>query len=121
MENVILIILLILALGLIAIVLMQRSEGGGLGIGGGGGGMTTGRSQATPLGKLTWILGAGFMGFSLVMTVLSAQNTNTSSVVDQLDGSAPIEADSLLPPVPAGDSLLPPTADDLPLTPRADE
>ena len=61
MENVVLIIHLILALGLIAIVLMQRSEGGGLGIGGGGGGAQGGRSAATALGKVTWILAIGFI------------------------------------------------------------
>ncbi|MEL7116300.1 MAG: preprotein translocase subunit SecG [Pseudomonadota bacterium] len=121
MENVILIILLILALALIAIVLMQRSEGGGLGIGGGGGGMSTGRSQATALGKLTWILGAGFMAISLVMTVLSAQNTAGTSVIDQLGVETPGADDAPgLPGLP-GDSLLPPTADDTPLLPRADE
>lgn len=122
MENVLLIVLLVLALALIAIVLMQRSEGGGLGIGGGGGGgMSTGRGQATALGKMTWILGAGFMVISLVMTVLSAQNTSGTSVIDQLGTEVPANGDDLLPTLPSGDSLLPPTADDTPLTPRADE
>ena len=61
MENVVLIIHLILALGLIIVVLLQRSEGGGLGMGGGGGGAVSGRSAATALGKMTWILGVGFL------------------------------------------------------------
>jgi len=121
MENVILIILLLLALALIAIVLMQRSEGGGLGIGGGGGGMASGRSQATPLGKLTWILGAAFMAMSLLMTVLSATNTTSSSVADQLGTDLPLSDDGLLPNLPAGEGLLPPAASDLPLTPRAEQ
>jgi preprotein translocase subunit SecG len=85
--------------------------------------MTTGRSQATALGKLTWILGAGFMAFSLVMTVLSAQNTSGTSVIDQLGTpDAPASDSDLLPTLPGADGgLLPPTADDSPLTPRADE
>lgn len=119
MENVVLIILLILALALIAIVLMQRSEGGGLGIGGGGGGVASGRGQATALGKLTWFLGAAFMAMSLLMTILSATNSVNRSVADDI----PLEQRSnedLLPSLPGIDDGLLPSADDLPLTPRAD-
>ena len=62
MENVVLIIHLILALGLIAVVLLQRSEGGGLGMGGGGGGgAVSGRSAATAMGKITWVLATLFI------------------------------------------------------------
>ena len=102
MENVVLIIHLILALGLIAVVLLQRSEGGGLGMGGGGGGAVSGRSAATALGKVTWILAAGFIATSITLTP-PAQNQ---------DGS---------PALPAGDDLLPPSADgNTPLVPAAD-
>ncbi len=66
MENIVLTIHLILALGLIGTVLLQRSEGGGLGIGGGGGGgAMSGRSAATALAKVTWILAIGFLITSL--------------------------------------------------------
>ncbi len=61
MENVVLIVHLILALGLIAVVLLQRSEGGGLGMGGGGGGAVSGRSAATAMGKITWVLATLFI------------------------------------------------------------
>ena len=118
MENVILIILLILALALIAIVLLQRSEGGGLGIGGGGGGVVSGRSAATALGKLTWILGAAFMAMCILMTVLGARNAADTSVVDRLGTDVP--AGENAPALPAGEDLLPPTAGDEPLLPRAD-
>jgi len=64
MENVVLIVHLLLAFGLIAVVLLQRSEGGGLGMGGGGGAVS-GRAAATALGKLTWLLGAGFIVTSI--------------------------------------------------------
>ena len=117
MENVVLIIHLLLALGLIAVVLMQRSEGGGLGMGGGGGGAVSGRSAATALGKLTWLLGAAFIVTSITLTVLVAQKSSGASVIDRL-GATPPAADTSLP---AGDSLLPPTADDnAPLVPAAD-
>ena len=120
MENVILIVLLILALALIALVLLQRSEGGGLGIGGGGGGINSGRSAATALGKLTWVLGASFMAVSILMTVLAARNSADTSVIDRLGAEAPAGTEAPLLP-PAGDDLLPPASGDAPLTPpRAD-
>ncbi|HIP24388.1 MAG TPA: preprotein translocase subunit SecG [Rhodobacteraceae bacterium] len=94
MENIVLTIHLILALGLIGVVLLQRSEGGGLGIGGGGGGgVMSGRSAATAMAKLTWILAIGFLITSLTLTVIAANNAGGGSVLD-LPGSnagAPVE------------------------------
>ena len=110
MENVVLIIHLLLALSLIGIVLLQRSEGGGLGMGGGGGGAAkTGRSAATAMGKLTWILATGFIITSISMTVIAAKNAANSSVVD---GAASVSAPAADGTVPAGSDLLPtlPTA-----------
>jgi preprotein translocase subunit SecG len=102
MENVVLIIHLLLALGLIAVVLMQRSEGGGLGMGGGGGGAVSGRSAATALGKLTWLLGAAFIVTSITLTVLVAQKSSGASVIDRL-GATPPAAGSTDTLVPAAD------------------
>lgn len=119
MENVVLTIHLLLALALIGVVLMQRSEGGGLGMGGGGGGAMSGRSPGTALGKVTWILAIAFICTSMALTIIAAQNSAGSSVLDRIvDAPAPVEqpADEL----PEGD-LLPPSADDTaPLTPAAD-
>ena len=115
MENVILIVHLILALCLIGLVLLQRSEGGGLGIGGGGG-AATGRAPATAMTKLTWAFGAAFVVTSVTLTVLSAQNSAGSSVVDLL----PADTDAAIPaPVlpNLGENLLPPSTGDAPLTP----
>ena len=118
MENVILIVLLLIAVALIAVVLLQRSEGGGLGIGGGGGGVQA-RGQGNALTRLTWILGAAFMAAAVALTLISAQNAGSGSV---LDGGG----DGLLPPpaaepAPLGESLLPPSLDDEePLLPVAE-
>jgi len=115
MENIVLIVHLILALCLIALVLLQRSEGGGLGIGGGGG-ATTGRPPATGMTKLTWFFGAAFVVTSVTLTIISAQNSSGSSVVDIL----PAEGDALIPPpvLPdLGENLLPPSTGDSPLLP----
>ena len=116
MENVILVIHLILALGLIGVVLLQRSEGGGLGMGGGGGGgAMTGRSAASALSKLTWILAIAFIATSITMTIIAAQNSAGSSVLDRLGTQAPVKQTA--PAVPDSGSLLPPSAGDGSLTP----
>lgn len=123
MENVVLIIHLLLALGLIVVVLMQRSEGGGLGIGGGGGGAMTGRSAATALGKLTWILAIAFICTSMTLTIFAARNASGSSVIDRLGVTPPPASETAPEPtVPGlGDSLLPPASgDNAPLVPSAD-
>jgi preprotein translocase subunit SecG len=120
MENVVLTIHLLLALSLIGVVLLQRSEGGGLGMGGGGGGAMTGRAAATALGKMTWILAVAFIVTSLTLTIIAAQQSAGSSVLDRMgDRPAPVEDGA--PALPDGGSLLPPSADDTaPLTPTAD-
>ena len=85
MENVVLIIHLLLALALIAVVLLQRSEGGlGSMGGGGGGGAVAGRSAATAMGKLTWVIAIAFICTSVAMTIIAAQKSASGSVVDRL-------------------------------------
>jgi preprotein translocase subunit SecG len=120
MENVVLIIHLILALGLIGVVLLQRSEGGGLGIGGGGGGANSGRPPATPMSKVTWILGAAFVVTSITLTIVSAQKSAGVSVLDRLTASPPpalnqsqptLDLDNLLPPAEGDNAPLVPTLD----------
>lgn len=121
MENVILLIHLLIALALIGVVLLQRSEGGGLGIGGGGGNVSTGRSAATALGKLTWVLGISIFATTLALTVIAAQNAGSGSVLDRVTDDAPA-SERTVPLLPdTGGGLLPPSADDdAPLTPTAD-
>ena len=119
MENVVLTIHLLVTLVLIGVVLMQRSEGGGLGMGGGGGAIK-GRSAATALGKLTWILGIGLFVTSSALTIIAAQNSAGSSVLDRITDAPAREA-----PAETGldglDTLLPPAkGDDAPLVPNAD-
>lgn len=118
MENVILIIHLLLALALIGVVLMQRSEGGGLGMGGGGGGAMTGRAAATALGKVTWVLAIAFICTSITLTIIAAQKSTGTSVLDRVGGER--SAPAADPVAPAGDLLPPPAGDAAPLVPRAD-
>ncbi|KEJ89990.1 preprotein translocase subunit SecG [Sulfitobacter donghicola] len=120
MENVVLIIHLILALGLIGVVLLQRSEGGGLGIGGGGG-ANSGRPPATPMSKVTWILGAAFVVTSITLTIVSAQKSAGVSVLDRLSASPPALNQGEDLTAPALDNLLPPAeGDNAPLVPTLD-
>ncbi|MEP1839174.1 MULTISPECIES: preprotein translocase subunit SecG [Alphaproteobacteria] len=121
MENVVLIIHLILALGLIGVVLLQRSEGGGLGIGGGGGG-NSGRPAASPMSKVTWILGAAFVVTSITLTIVSAQKSAGVSVLDRLTASPPaLNQNDDSPASPGLGSLLPPAqGDNAPLVPTVD-
>lgn len=124
MENVILVVHLILAICLIGVVLLQRSEGGGLGMGGGGGGVMTGRQAATALGKLTWAFAIAFLATSITLTILAAQNSAGTSVLDRIGGEAllpPVEQGTDGPALPPGADLLPPVTGDAPaLPPRTD-
>ena len=89
-------------------------------IGGGGGGAVSGRSAATGMTKLTWLLGVAFIITSLTLTVIVAQQSAGSSVIDRL-GVTPPAAPSGDAEIPAGDLLLPPSADDnTPLVPLGD-
>jgi preprotein translocase subunit SecG len=120
MENVVLTIHLLLALSLIGVVLLQRSEGGGLGLGGGGDGVMSGRSTASALSKVTWILAIGFIITSLSLTIIAANNTAVSSVVDRLTTTDPTK-EGMKPLIPDVDLILPPTEEDAaPLVPSAD-
>ena len=114
MQNVVLIIHLLLAVSLIGLVLLQRSEGGGLGIGGGGGGATSGRAAASAMTKLTWILAIAFICTSLGLTIIQAQKSSGSSILDQLSPSSEMGTK------PNADDLLPPAEDVTPLLPVAD-
>ena len=95
--------------------------GGGLGMGGGGGAIT-GRAAATALGKLTWILAAGFILTSITLTIIAAQNASGVSVLDRLgDTEVPEPAAPVAPGLPDVDTLLPPpSGEGAPLAPRAD-
>ena len=108
MEQIVLIIHLLLAMALIATVLLQRSEGGGLGMGGPNA-AAAGRPASTPAQKFTWGLAIAFIITSITLTILSAQASKDSSVLDRL-GVAPTAADPEAPATLGGESLLPPTA-----------
>jgi len=114
MENVVLIVHLILALMMIGVVLLQRSEGGGLLS---GGGAFSARGAANALTKVTWILAAAFITTSIALTLLAAEKSKGSSVLDSAaEAPADAPATPVTPVAPEGD-LLPPAATDAPAAP----
>ena len=122
MENIVLTIHLLLALSLVGVVLLQRSEGGGLGLGGGGGGdgIMSGRTAASALSKVTWVLAICFIITSLTLTIIAANNTAGSSVIDRLTTTDPAK-EGTTPMLPDVELVLPPSKDDTaPLVPSAD-
>ena len=122
MENIVLTIHLLLALSLVGVVLLQRSEGGGLGLGGGGGGdsIMSGRTAASALSKVTWVLAICFIITSLTLTIIAANNTAGSSVIDRLTATDPAK-EGTTPMLPDVELVLPPSKDDAtPLVPSAD-
>ena len=122
MENIVLTIHLLLALSLVGVVLLQRSEGGGLGLGGGGGGdgIMSGRTAASALSKVTWVLAICFIITSLTLTIIAANNTAGSSVIDRLTATDPAK-EGTTPMLPDVELVLPPSKDDsTPLVPSAD-
>ena len=86
-------------------------------MGGGGGGAVSGRSAATAMGKLTWVIAIAFICTSIALTVIAAQKSSSGSVVDRL-GNTPVTEESV-PSLPSGEDLLPPSSGDLPLVPSA--
>lgn len=91
MTNVLLIIQLLVAAALVAVILLQQSEGGAIGIGGGsGGGMMSGRGAANVLTRTTMILGALFIGNSILLAIVVGVNSEGQSVFER-------NADAVLP------------------------
>lgn len=83
MELVLLIVQVIVALLLIGFVLLQRSESDGFGMGSGsGGGLMSSRGQANFMTRSTAILAFVFMANSLLLTVLTTQDSSASLVDD---------------------------------------
>ncbi|MEM7544241.1 MAG: preprotein translocase subunit SecG [Pseudomonadota bacterium] len=103
MENIILIVHLIIAIFLIVVVLLQRSEGGALGMGGGGGGggggLVSSRGAATALSKVTWLLATAFIATSLTLTIISATNSGSRSVIEGVSTGIPGSDDTDTPSV----------------------
>jgi len=83
--NILLVIVILVCIALVVAILLQRSEGGALGMSGGGpGAFMTARGTGDFLTSLTQILAGVFFTLCLLMTLISAHERATASVVDRL-------------------------------------
>jgi preprotein translocase subunit SecG len=101
METVLLVIHLLIAMALIGMILLQKSEGGAMGGGLTGGASVTGMSQsrvrATPITRVTTILGICFFSSSLGLSLLAKPQDMPTSIFEM----APIEdGPGIIPIVP---------------------
>ena len=76
---------ILVCIALIGIVLIQRSEGGALGMGGGPSGFMSARGAGDLLTRTTWVLATIFVVLSLTLTLLTGQDTASSSIVNTRD------------------------------------
>ena len=92
----------LVALALISVILMQRSEGGGLGVGGSSSGFMTARGAADFLTRSTSVLGALFVGLSIVMAAIAGASREPAKIDTSLSNlAAPIEQSNAVAPAPA--------------------
>ena len=104
MTTILLIIHLLIALALVGVILLQRSEGGALGIGGGGmGGLMSGRSSANLLTRTTAVLAASFIATSMLLAILSSNQSAPRSILDQPAAPAAEPAAPTTPRAPVAD------------------
>jgi preprotein translocase subunit SecG len=115
MFTFLLVVQAIIAAMLVTVILMQRSEGGGLTTGGSPSGLMSARGAADFLTRATSILGALFIGMSILLAFIAA--TRHSATIDaSLQRTAPAAAPVTAPPA----AQAPPFAADnstAPLTP----
>jgi preprotein translocase subunit SecG len=117
----------LIGLALITVILMQRSEGGGLGVGGSSSGFMTARGAADFLTRSTSILGALFIGLSIVMAAIAGASREPAEIDTSLSNlAAPTTpSNSVVPAAPTTDQAEPaPTQNEasnqsMPLVPLA--
>ncbi len=113
----------LVALALISVILMQRSEGGGLGVGGSSSGFMTARGAADFLTRSTSILGAIFVGLSIVMAAIAGATREPAKIDTSLSNlAAPIEnsaAPVAAPAAPADPAANAAANEQAPLVPLA--
>lgn len=89
---------------LVAFILMQKSEGGGLTSGGSPAGLMSARGAADFLTRTTAILGAAFIGLSILLAVLAA--TRQTATVDA-SAAVPVRSGPPMQTAPAPDGAAP--------------
>ena len=99
MENLILVSNIIIAILLIGVILLQKSEGGALGLGASQDSYISSRSAGNFLTKITAILATLFILTSILLTVFSQKDINTTSVLEKIEE----KQDTSEPQIPKSD------------------
>ena len=112
METILVILHVCFAITIVGLVLLQRSEGGGLGMGGGGGGgggmggLMSSRGTASLLTRATAVVAALFFASSMALSILVANTSGPTSIIDEIpaatESTAP-SAEETVPSVPVGE------------------
>lgn len=92
MFTIFIVVQILLTLALVGLILVQRNDSDGLGgMGGGGGGnaFMTGRGAATFMTRSTAIVATLFMLNSLWLAIQASQMSGSSSIIEQMEDSAP--------------------------------
>ena len=106
MFTFLLIVQAFIAAALVGVILMQRSEGGALGVGGSSAGFMTARSAADLLTRSTAILGALFIGNSILLAAIAGSmqaksGVDTSALQNKAAPSAPAPVPAQQAPAPS--------------------
>ena len=89
MFQFLLIVQTLVAVAMISVILMQRSEGGGLAGGGSPSGMMSARGAADFLTRSTTILAVIFVGLSIVLAALAANQGGPRTIDPNLARPSP--------------------------------
>src|SRR5687768_15991574 len=125
MFKFLLIVQTLVAASLITVILMQRSEGGGLGVGGSSSGFMTARGAADFLTRSTSVLGAIFVGLSIVMAAVAGASREPVEIDTTLSNLAAPVSNGAAPAEPATNQAEPAPAQNessnqsMPLVPLA--
>lgn len=95
MDSLLLIVHLFVAAGLVGLVLLQQGKGADMGAAFGSGGSQTvfgARGSANFLSRTTSVLATVFFLTSLSLAYFAGQARQVESVVDRMDGVAPMES-----------------------------
>ena len=95
MDSILIIVHLFVAAALVSLVLLQQGKGADMGAAFGSGSSQTvfgARGSANFLSRTTSVLATVFFLTSLSLAYFAGQGRQVESVVDRLDGVAPIEA-----------------------------
>ena len=103
MFTFLLVVQTIIAAALVAVILMQRSEGGGLGVGGSSSGFMTARGAADFLTRSTAVLGAVFVGLSILLAAIAGVTREPAKVDTSLANTVAPAPAPVNPTVPLAD------------------